>query len=177
MKYLIATLSLLLAFGAWADNRIELQGDDCHLVWNNANADDEHKVSCKVFTTQDGDNGEYSASSEGAYRVPRAVLEAEGVPLPDKKNFWVTKTSTCDQGTAGTIEDDNGNAYTSTNCLTVLKYRGKPNRDYVFVSFKIRILNAAAPDEATKAVSKNAGTSVLMRPGMGYAEEVMEPAQ
>ena len=171
MKYLIATMSFLLAFGAWADNRIELQGDDCHLVWNNQNADDEHKVSCEVFTTQDGDTGEYSASSEGEFKVPRDVLEAEGVPLPKKPTFHATKTSSCDQGTVGTIEDDNGNAYISANCSTVLKYRGRPNRNHVIVSFKIKILNAAAK---SKSAVTEAGTSVMFRTGMGYAEEPVE---
>ena len=171
MKYLMIVLGALIAFGAWADNRIELQGDDCHLVWNNDNADDEHKVSCTVFTTQDGDAGTYSASSYGGFRVPREVLEAEGVPLPDKANFLEVLTSDCLNGNDGTIEDDNGNAYTSANCATELKYRGKPYKDYIWVTFKIQILNAAAQDAASVT---EAGTSIMFREGMGYADPPME---
>ena len=99
---------------------------------------------------------------------------AEGVPLPKGPLFEVTKKSDCNQGTDGTIEDDDGNAYTSTNCKTVIKYRKRPDIEKILVSFDIQILNAEAK---SKAALTEAGTSVMFRQGMGYAEQPVKPVK
>lgn len=172
MKYLIALISAALAFGAWADNRIEVGNDygghHCHSQWNQGNADDEFKHTCKAYAQQDGNNGTYDAQAVGSFLMQKSLVNA---PLPAKPVFRKVFVTTCDQGTAGTIQDDNGNAYTTTNCKATIVIRGYPkiNPD-VEISYRLVLRNATAADEVEKSISGYAGTSIMMRPGMGIVE-------
>lgn len=171
MKYLIGLFSIALAFSAWADNRLELGnangGHQCHSQWNQNNADDEFKHSCYVNLIQDGNDGSYSGEAAGSFLMEKSIIN---VPLPGKKNFSASTTTNC-TGTQGTIQDDNGNAFTTGDCTTTLKFRGKPNKQDVAVTYRIVLRNATAA-KAAKAVmaagADEAGESIMFRDGMGY---------
>lgn len=174
MKYLMTILGALVTFGAWADNRLELGnangGHHCHVQWNQANADDEHKISCEVFLIQDGDDGSYSGQANGTFQMDTDLINA---PLPDKPVYRKVYKTTCDQGTAGTIQDDNGNAFTSTDCNATISYRGFPTQGHVSVTYKLVIRNATAEQAAAKVKMIGAdevGESIMFREGMGYVE-------
>ena len=176
MKYLITLLGLFIAFGAWADNRLELGnangGHHCHAQWDRNNADNEHKNSCKVILTQDGDSGAYTGQAKGVWAgYSRALVNAF---LPATPVFSINYVTDC-QGTPGTIQDDNGNAFTSRDCLTTVTYEGHPGigSGKVDIHYDILIRNATAA-KAAKVMSAvgadEAGESVMFRQGMGYAQ-------
>ena len=172
MKYLISLLGLLVAFGAWADNRIEVGnntgGHHCHVQWNNNNADDEFKITCDANSEQDGDTGTYSAQVNGAFLKERKNIKAK---LPKGDIFEKVYRSNC-QGTKGTIQDDNANAYTTNDCSTTVTFKQTPLiAPDVLITYRMVLRNAAAADKASLT---EAGTSVMFRQGMGYAVPVEE---
>lgn len=173
MKYLITLLSMLIAAGAWADNRLELGnangGHHCHTQWNQDNADDEFKHSCTVNLEQDGDSGTYSGQANGAFLKEKSTIKA---PLPNGQVFDVSFSSNCSQ-TAGTIQDDNGNAFTTGDCDATVSIKSNPKmKPDVLVTYRLVLRNAVAAAGANALKSgeaaDEAGESVMFREGMGY---------
>lgn len=170
MKYLITLLGLFVATGAWADNRIEVGnntgGDHCHVQWNQDNADDEFKISCDANAEQDGDTGTYSAQVNGAFLKELGTLKAK---LPKGPVFERVYKTNC-LGTQGTIQDDDANAYTTNDCSTTVTFKQTPLiAPDVLITYRMVLRNAAA---VKASAVDEAGTSVMFRQMMGYAEPV-----
>ena len=176
MKYLITLISLFVAFGAWADNRLELGnangGHHCHLQWSPNNADDEHKISCKVYSTQDGNSGNYNAYASGSFEAPRELFKRVGLPQ-QQPLFSMQRITTCEV-TQGVFQDDNGNAFKTNDCTMRLNYSTTPvSGGLILVEYSL-VLRDAAAAKAAKAMmavgADEAGESVMFRQGMGYAQ-------
>ena len=169
MRYLIGLLGLALSFGAWADNRVEVGnntgGHHCHIQWNQDDADDEFKEGCKAKSKQNPDGTYTGWAREDWTKVPASSYPGT---IPDKK-VWMKYFKTNCGGTPGTVQDDDANTYTSGDCLTEIWFRSRPNlQGKILRRYEMEIRNAVAADEAAKAASEAAGTSVMMREGMGY---------
>lgn len=170
MRYLIGLLGAFVAFGSWADNRVEVGnntgGHHCHIQWNQDNADDEYKEGCKAKALQNTDGTYTGWAREDWTKVPASIYPGA---LPDRK-VWQTYFKTDCTGTAGTVQDDDANTYTSGDCTTEIWFRGHPRLGgtEVYRRYKMEIRNAAAAADTAKAMSEAAGTSVMMREGMGY---------
>ncbi len=162
----LALIVLLAApLAVFADNRLEVGnangGGHCHVVWDQDNQDNEHKLNCQVFSIQHPD-GTYTATAKDVwYDIERSLVDA---PLPAAHKFNVVYESNCTE-TAGTFQDDDGNAYTSNDCTAAVTYKARPRQvraGRVTVIYELTIRRAAAAAAAGAPVSA-AGTSVMFR--------------
>lgn len=159
IKRFVAIFLLFPAL-ALADARIELNaGGAYHAPWSATNADLEHKGLLNptdVISTQHAD-GTYTAWLET--RIPEVSRLTVDAPLAFDNEGVSKHVSDCNT-TAGTFQDDDGNAYTTNNCVVIVQYT-RTRRDFRYdVHIIIRLDRAAA---SASAASEMAGTSVGYR--------------
>lgn len=163
-RFIILLFAFMLPFAAFGDARLELNTGTIHAPYNQNDADQEAKL------TDGGDsiwsiqlpNGNYNAyyrtTLEDVFR-----LVVRGVDLTQVDTAGKDRVTTTCANTAGTFQDDDGNIYTTNNCLVTFLVERTPTRNRYDVTLTVRLIQAVAATEAEAEASLLRGASIMMR--------------
>lgn len=167
MRYVLTLFLVLFATVTFADARLELSTGTVHAPWSQADADLEYKFRGTPGTIMSLQlaNGDYNAFYEQTIEGVSVALVGYPAAQGLERGEQATSETNCGT-TAGTFEDENGNAYTTNNCTVIIRYfRPRTNLDTrLDLTFTVLLRNATAATTATAAeVSQAAGESVMFR--------------